>query len=282
MRNVPLKQRVAGFSLVELMIALVISVFLIATVFVVVQDVRQSYTDRSNLSSLTARERFTVTLLQEIIQSAGYYPDPVLNPPYIEFPSDSATVPNAAGDTLNFAAGQAIYGLGETITVNGVSLPDDTIAVRYETTSGDGTPMCDGSSNNTGSDVVYTNYFYIQSAPNDKGGISDYLYCALQIGSTWASEGPIQLVQGVQSIEIWYGLASDNGGSYSLPSQYTGDANSSIDTYVPESSMTAQDWYEIRSVMLTIQFSNPSSAEAGQVNPSITYVINVAKQPPYI
>ncbi len=249
--------RVRGYSLIELMIAIVIALFLIAGVITIEQSVHNSYADRNGVAQLENDERFTMTMLGEITQSAGYYPDPAVVSQVTALPAATATAPN--GDALAFASGQALDGIAGSTVINGTTYPSDTLAVRFMTASGDGIPLCDGTSNNTGSNTVYTNYFYVGA---DNG--TNYLYCALEIGNQWSATSPVPLVENVEAMQISYGLhttANANPGDYS------------VDTYVPAAQMTAQDWNEVTAVSITVTFKNPLQAEAGQNAATFTKVI---------
>lgn len=237
-----------GYSLIELMVAIVIALFLIGGVLIVEQSVHTSYTDRSGLSQLDDDERFTMTLLTEIAQAAGYYPDPATTSMVTALPAQVTTAGN--GDALNFQSGQSFYGLHNPAA----SGNEDTIAVRYMTASNDGIPLCDGTTNTTGNNTVYTNYFYLSGGD---------LYCDLEVGNTW--NAPVQLVNNVEYMQIWYGLHT----TAAMGSDYT------VDTYVPAGSMTAGDWPEVTTVKLQVTFTNPLQAEQGQTAVTFTKVIAV-------
>ena len=258
--------RQLGYTLIEMMVAILIAMFLIAGVLVVEQSVHNSYADRSGLSQLDDNERFTMTLLSEVVQSAGYYPDPVITSVATALPAQSTTAPN--GDALIFAQDQSVYGLHKTTTVNGTVYSLDSIAVRYMTANNDGIPLCDGTSNKTGSNAVYTNYFYIltQPSPNPNAAPISYLYCALETNNTWPAAG-VQLVSNVQYMQVWYGLHTQAGT--------TGDYY--VDTYVPAADMTNTDWSEVTSVRIEVTFANPLqlSGEAGQNSVTFTKVIDL-------
>lgn len=240
-----------GYSLIELLIAIAIAIFLIGGVLVVEQSMHRSYTDQTGLSQIEDTERFTMTMLGEITQAAGYYPDPAQTSLVSALPQESTTAPNGASDPLSFAAGQAIDGDSGTATVNGTTVSSDSIAVRYMTSSGDGISLCNGQSNTTGSNQVYVNYLYTQS---DAGG-QHYLYCLVQDESNnGAWSAPIQLAKNVQNMQIWYGLNTQGTGN-------------NIDTYVPAPDMTTSDWMHITSVKVLVTFTNPLHAvykEQGQ------------------
>ena len=129
-------RRERGYSLIELMVAILIALFLIAGVITIEQSVRNSYTDRSGVAQLENDERFTMSMLSEITQSAGYYPDPAVTSQVAALPAATATAPNGAA--LSFASGQAIDGVPSTTVINGTTYEDDSIAVRFMTASGDG------------------------------------------------------------------------------------------------------------------------------------------------
>jgi type IV pilus assembly protein PilW len=257
-RSPSLPQR--GYSLVELLVALVIALFLIGGVIIIEQSVHTSYDDRSGLQQLDDEERFTMTLLTEVVQSAGYYPDPATNSVVTAFPIQNSTVPNGAGDTLTFATtGQTLYGLHKTQSANGQTYSLDTLAVRYMTASGDGIPLCDGTSNTSGGNVLYTNYFYIQTAPDpDPSKPPDsFLYCALEAGNAWSATTPVQLVENVEYMQIDYGLHVPTG-AISTPGDYA------VNVYVPAADMTTTDWPEVTAVRITVTFVNPLKNQAGQ------------------
>jgi type IV pilus assembly protein PilW len=182
----PRSQR--GLSLIELMVAILIALFLIAGIIVVEQGVNLSYTQQTGLSQLQDEERFAMSVLTSVIGTAGYYPNPTTN-------SQVTALPAAGG----FVAGQAIYAPNSNPTP-----PYDSIYVRYMTAAGDGINLCDGSA---AGNTVYTSWLYLATDPN---GYYD-LDCSLN-GDT-----AVQLVSGLQNMTIIYGVAtgSDNNvGEY--------------------------------------------------------------------
>ncbi len=266
-----LRTRQHGYSLVELLVAIVIALFLIGGVIIIEQSVHTSYADRTGLQKLDDEERFTMTLLTEVVQSAGYYPDPATNSIVTAFPAQNTTVPNQAGDALTFATGQSLYGLHATQSANGQTYSLDTLAVRYMTASGDGIPLCDGTSNTSGGNVVYTNYFYIQTAPDpDPSKPADsFLYCALEAGNAWSATTPVQLVKNVEYMQIDYGLHVSTG-------QITTPGDYAVNVYVPAADMTTNDWPLVSAVRITVTFVNPLQNEAGQPQTvTFTKVIDV-------
>ncbi|MGH8317014.1 MAG: PilW family protein [Steroidobacteraceae bacterium] len=171
-----------GLSLIEMMVAILIALFLIGGVIVVEQGVNMTYSQQTGLSKLQDEERFAMSVLASVIGSAGYYPDP-------QKISQAQALPPAG----SFVIGQAIYAPPTSYPTE----PYDSIYVRYMTAAGDGMNLCDGTA---AANSVYTSYLYV--APDTSGVGGDDLYCQLN-GNT-----PVPLVNGVTNLQIFYGVAT--------------------------------------------------------------------------
>lgn len=185
--------RQGGLSLIELMVAILIALFLIGGIIVVEQGVNLSYRQQNGLSQLQDEERFAMSVLTSVIGTAGYFPDPTINSLVTALPASG-----------NFtAAGQAIYAPNSN-----AAAPYDSIYVRYMTAAGDGVNLCDGS---PAANNIYTSYLYV--AADAHGG--DDLYCQLNGGN------PVPLVGGITDMKILYGVAtgSDNNVTEYLTAQ---------------------------------------------------------------
>src|SRR5207302_8775414 len=66
----------SGYTLVELMVALAIALFLLGGLFTIVQGTRTTYGNQSQLAQLQDNERLTMTLITDMIHAAGYFPYP--------------------------------------------------------------------------------------------------------------------------------------------------------------------------------------------------------------
>src|SRR5450755_617135 len=117
--------RQSGFTMIELMVALIIGLFLLGGLLTLVQDNRRSFSNQNQLSQLQDSERLAMTMMTDVIQAAGYFPDPTQYTASLQIP--------AAGTML---AGQGMLGA-----------PGDSITVRYATASGDGIVNCIGVPN---------------------------------------------------------------------------------------------------------------------------------------
>jgi type IV pilus assembly protein PilW len=211
-------QEQSGFTLVEILIALLIGLFLLGGMVTILQNNRRVFTEQGQMTRLQDSQRMAMTIMANVIQSAGYYPDPSVY-------TLSTALPAAAP----FAAGQAIAG-----TYNS-SAPGDTISLRYTTLSaaagaGDGILNCIGGSNTSGAAVTYVNTFKVSA---------NQLVCTL---------GGVDypLVPGLQSMSIFYGVKTD----------FTSD-NFNTDTYLSADQMTADNWNNVMSVTIVLSFNNP-------------------------
>src|SRR6478672_6107368 len=132
-----------GYTLVEIMIAVLVALFLLEGLLTIVQNNRRVFGTQNQLAQLQDGERMVMTMIADIVQTAGYFPDPTAN--------TSA----ALTATAPFATGQAIAG------IYNAAVPGDTIRARYVTASGDGILNCSGASNTSGANQIYVNVFAI-------------------------------------------------------------------------------------------------------------------------
>src|ERR1700730_5733873 len=134
-----------GFTLVELSVAMLIGLFLLGGLLTLVQDMRRTFGNQNQLGQLQDNERLAMTLITDIIQAAGYYPNPTFYLPATALP---AQAPFPA-----LAAGQALTG------THNPAPPGDTITVQFLTLPNDGIINCQGLTNTTGAPQIYVNRF---------------------------------------------------------------------------------------------------------------------------
>ena len=235
-----------GFTLIELMVTVAIALFLLGGLATIVQGIRKENVNQQALTQLQDEQRFAMTVLTDIIQAGGYYP-------------------NATGQTVGSAlpavgvtmkAGQAFWGSHSAAGYPGTP---DSLTVRFMTAGGlvgaggDGVIMCDGSTNNVaGSLTVETNAFTVVPPA---GGVPGQLLCSLN------GAAAVPLVNGVQSLEIFYGV------NRNAPT-----VNYNVDTYLTADQMNALlaaggDWMNISSVRVVLTFTNPLCPTAGACQP---------------
>jgi type IV pilus assembly protein PilW len=169
-----------GFTLLELMIAMTIGIFLLGALLVIVQTNRTVFGNQNKQSQLQDAERMALTMMGDVIQSAGYFPDPTVNTQGSAFP---AVVP--------FGATEAISGIYAPAVPTG-----DQISIRYMTAGGDGILNCSGQSNPVGSlNVVFVNSFQV---------LNGQLVCTMN-GTAY------NLVSGVTNLTVLYGVKANVG-----------------------------------------------------------------------
>jgi type IV pilus assembly protein PilW len=216
-----------GFTLVELMIAILIGLFLTAGLLTLVGAMKRTSTTQTSMSQLQDNERIAMSLISTVVETAGYFPNPAVNTATSFFLA-TTTAPI-------FAAGQAITG-----ATNGT--PGDSISLRF-TTSGntagnDKALNCTG--NTSATQVTWTNTFTVDANGN--------LVCALLTGTVTSQ---VQLVSGITSMTVLYGVQSNAAVS-----------NNSVDTYVTAANVP--NWSNVLSVKVTLNFKNPLAGQPGQ------------------
>jgi len=230
-------RRERGFTLVELMVTMAIALFLLGGLVTIVQGIRKENVNQQLLAQLQDQQRFAMTVLTDIIQAGGHYP-------------------NATGQTVGsalpavgviFKAGQAYFGAHAAAGYPGTP---DSLTVRFMTSGNDGLIMCDGSQNSVGGSLtVETNVFTVVPPA---AGVPGQLLCSLN------GAAAVPLVYGVQSLGIFYGV---NRNAPTI--------NYNVDTYLTADQMNAAlaaggDWMNISSVRVVLTFTNPLAGQPGQ------------------
>jgi type IV pilus assembly protein PilW len=185
-----------GFTLVELSIAVLIGLFLLGGLLTLVQDMRRTFGAQNQLGQLQDNERLAMTLIADVIQAAGYYPDPTLHTANTTF----------LGTPPFSQPGQAIVG------THAAAAPGDSITVQFNTAANDGVINCKGGSNATAGQVIYINQFSVLAG---------------QLRCTLGAAAAVPLITGVQNLQILYGvkrnfaLANNNVDSFLNATQMT-------------------------------------------------------------
>src|ERR1700686_3373087 len=166
-----------GFTLVELMITVAIALFLLGGLVTILQNVRSAYNNQQSLAQLQDQQRFAMTVLTDVIQAGGYFPDAPVWQPLTSLP--------LAGP---YAAGQAFTG------THAGGVPD-SIGVRYRTAINDGVIVCTGATNTAqGPTHLYTNKFTVVPPA---GNVPGQLLCQLD-----GIAPPLAIVNGVQGLLV--------------------------------------------------------------------------------
>jgi type IV pilus assembly protein PilW len=222
-----------GFSLVELMVAVAVSVFLLMGLFTVLQNTRKTSDNERYLAQLQDDERIAMTLFTNVIESAGYYSNALT----------SGTMMSAFPVVGSFAtAGQIVYG-----ATNGQG---DTVTLRYQADATDANVMtCQGTT--LSGPTSHTSTFSLDANNN--------LQCSIDGGT------PVTLISNVTALSIRYGVGSGIGqpNSAGTPDSYLTAADMNA---VPTR------WTNVYTIRVTLTFKNPlvinaasTTLQAGQV-----------------
>ena len=237
----------AGLSLVELMVALTISMFLIGGIMVVFQNVKNTYTEQQGLAQLQDNARLAMTLMTDVIDSAGYFP----------------TYPTYYSATTALPSSPSFSSAGTPVVTGGTTAAGDQVTVRYAPDSTQDMYNCMGGTNSYGPYDTWENTFSVVST----GATSAALECTFW-SKQYGASGPTVLVTG---------LTNGTGGNpkgmvleYGVTTQ-ADSAGTCLDTYKTVAQMTATDWANVCSVMVKLNFLNPVRAPGG--NASIPLVI---------
>jgi type IV pilus assembly protein PilW len=201
------------------MVALSIGLLVTIGILTLLGAMRRTSTTQTGLSTLQENERIAMSLITDMVQTAGYYPNPVTNSPTTLFTAVSP-----------YAAGQFISGLDAT---------SDTLYVRYATNGTDYVIDCMGNTYSAGAQFTLASTLSV---------VNGYLQCTLNNGTTATT---VQLVSGISSMQIWYGVQSKPGST-----------NNSVDAYVTAANVT--DWTKVLTVKVTLNFVNPLAGQPGQ------------------
>lgn len=212
--------RSGGFTLIELLVAMLLALFLIGGLLTLEQSTRKTFGNQNQLVQLQDDERLAMTLMAEVVESGGYFPNPVLYTQVGSFPALSPFT----------NAGQSIFG------VSAASAQGDTISVRYVTQLADNIINCTGGTNSSGSNILWVNTFGIDANNN--------LNCTLSNNGVAAAATP--LVSGVTNMSILYGVKTNFAVT-----------NTSADSYLTAAQMTSVDWSNVISVQISLTFTNP-------------------------
>lgn len=241
-----LQRRAAGFTLIELMISITITLFLMAGILALVVNMKGSFTTQDQLGRTQENTLFALTTLDTTIRHAGYFPDPTINAESASMPE--TTTANADGST--FLVGQSMGGSA------GAGSVSDTITVRFQSASDDGLMNCAGDTNKTGANLSWSNTFAVNA--------SSQLTCTVSVDGG-APGAPVALIDNVASLRVLYGVDS------AAP-------EFNVDRYVTAADIgTTYPFTSVHSVRLSIVFNDLVNSRAGAVVtlPVLTHTINL-------
>jgi len=221
-----------GFTLVELMIAILIGLFLVGGLLTLTGAMKRTGSIQNGLSQMHDNERIALSLMTDAVQSSGYFPSPI----------GSTTASSVFVATGSWAAAQTILGTD----VGSGSTQTDTISVRYASAGSDGVLNCLGATSSVAANWIAK--FSLDGAGN--------LQCQLTTNGTVGTATPI--ATGVQYMQFLYGVQTNSSAG-----------NFSVDTYLTATQVNAGSyWPNVISVQVTLSMVNPlwcaTNCQAGQ------------------
>jgi type IV pilus assembly protein PilW len=226
------RKRTRGMSMVELLVALLIGLFLLGGLLTLVQDNRRAFGAQNQLAQLQDSERLAMTMMTNVIQMSGYFPNPAQN-----------TAASTMGVLGPMEPGQALIGTSNAVP------PGDSITVRYATALGDGIPNCIGTSNTTDPVITYVNTFSVSNGQlvcTRENNVSYPLVGALQTGAATVANNPVY----VTNLSVLYGVNTASSGT-------------NVDTYMSAAQVSLTNkWNNVVSVRVALTFVNPEYSSA--------------------
>ena len=234
LRHTPRRARQAGFTLVEMLVAVTIGLVVLFGMTATFVNLKNTFKSQDKLAQLQDNERLALTFLTNSINEAGYYPDPKNSSP-VNVPATAApaTTPVSPGGTM--PAGIGIYGTADGSTTTS----PESLQTAYASMNTDGLLSCLGTSYTGAGTHTVRNIYYVD--PTTSSLMCRVLLDGAGTDTMTNSGTPQALVTGISKMQVYYGLAPAGG--------------SQVTTYVPPASVTA--WNTVKAVRITLTFTNP-------------------------
>ncbi len=227
----PRRARQAGFTLVEMMVAITIGLVVLFGMTATFVNLKNTFKSQDQLGQLQDNERLALTFLTNSINESGYYPDPK-NASTIAASTAPSTSPASPGGAMPAAVG--VFGTASS----GASTPE-SLQTAYASMSTDGLVSCIGTNYAGAGTVTVRNIYYVDPSTNS-------LMCRVLVnglGSDTMTNGgtPQVLVTGVKTMAVMYGLAPAG--------------TQQVNVYVTPGNVPS--WTTVKAVRITLNFANP-------------------------
>ena len=228
-----------GLSLIELMIAIVMALFLSMGLLFIFVSMQRAFKAQNQIAQLQDNERIAFSIMSSVIEGAGYFVNP-----------STTTIATALGPTVvNYANGvtRAMVAGQYVVAPDSVVGSSDSITVRFQAAPGQGPINCDGTSNPAGNpagNVAYTNTFSVAN---------NQLMCSVNNGP------PVTIADNIANLQVFYGLAMD--------AAQTPGVSGSFRYYEDATNTNAHaSWPNVKTVKVQITFLDTTqSTPANQV-----------------
>ena len=232
LRPIPRRARQAGFTLVEMMVAVTIGLVVMFGVTATFVNLKNTFKSQDKLGQLQDNERLALTFLTNSINEAGYYPDPK-SASTITTSIAPATSPASPGGTMPALVG--VFGTAD----GGSSTSPESLQTAFATVSTDGLISCIGTNYAGAGPVTVRNIFYVDPSTNS-------LMCRVLVNGlgtdTMTNAGtPQVLATGISKMAVMYGLAPAG--------------TQQVNVYVTPANVPS--WSTVKAVRITLTFPNP-------------------------
>lgn len=241
-----------GVTLIEMMIAMMVSLVLIAGVGTVYVSSKRTYQTRDQLSNMDETARIALDALTKHLEHAGYATAdklPIGDYMYYNGAADPNSIPCGGDNSI-----KSVSGLKSRATKNAFNAYGDAIAVRFigdntifnDCANGQLPAACRADAAPSSQAALIYNSFYV-----DKDSKNMFnLYC---MGSRNDKAKP--LVNGVENIQFMYGVDANADGA--------------VDRYVNASNVGTDHWQHVVSIQVAILVR--SSSEVPEVETAQSY-----------
>lgn len=232
-----------GLSLIELMIALVISLILSAALITTFMSERVAFDNQKNLSALQENQLMTLNRINDVVNAASFFSD-IMNTTL------AAALPaKTISGVGSFAAGQGILGISDSSFSIRYQLQDQyknssDVVVQKNNNIQD----CLGNKSSDIPAILVTNIFKFDATTGQ-------ITCT-SINETNNTQQTSIISDGINAMTITYG--------------YDSTGNGSVTRYYTYNAIT--DWTSVKSVMISFTFKNPydSSTTLPSINAIFT------------
>lgn len=220
-----------GFSLIELMVALLISLILSAGLLVTFMSERRTFTDQEALSRLQENQQIIISRFNDIINAAGFYADTT------NYTLASALPATTITSVGLFSAGQSVLGISSTsfairYQVQSQYTNSNSVVVQTNNAIQDCLGRTGKDYNATTSAKVITNIFRFDSS-------TQQVVCTVYADN---SQSNAVVADKINSISVLYGYDETSNGSATRYYEYS----------------AVSDWNSVKSIMITFNFVNPN------------------------
>lgn len=191
-------RRQQGLSLIELMVALAVGMLLLAGFLQIFMSVRSTYAGNEAASRVQENGRFALDILSQHARLAGYR-----DPKHLDRPNPIMP-PNGHGCT----AGGIYCSLDRDATLSATVNAEngDRIGFEYQPALTSAGTRLNCAGNTVGNEDVLTTAFYTKVTDLGNGQLGSALYCQSSKGGS----DPVELVEGIDAIQVQYGVGPDN------------------------------------------------------------------------